>query len=382
MIIKKLLLSFFILFMSVSFSFAEGIAINSGGLRSTANSFQADFLLRVALGQIPGYSHINKYGHNPVVEVATDPEDVWGGGGIYDFYFTTNQTVEAVSTDVDDVGSLVSSGTATGGSLTTLVDSGATFVSDGVAVGDIVINDTNGEFGTVKVVTSETELTHTTMTTGSTVAHKSLTSKPNESGDTYRIASSGDTGAGVINIEGLTASGLTWTVATETIILNGQTDVAISTGFVRLYRGTVLHAGASAMNEGNISVEVDATTNAGIFITAGDGRTQQANFTIPSGKTGLFLKGYVGISSGGNPATPASAQFTWRARLNNGATGIYAVNGQVEVIANGGQFWIYGYGVPVPIPEKSDIIIVCDEVSATVGVIGAYDMIFVDNNFL
>lgn len=379
MILKKLLLSFLILFMSVSFSFSEGIAINGGGLRSTANSFQADFLLRVALGQIPGYSHINKYGHNPVVEVATDPEDVWGGGGIYNFYFTTNQTVEAVSTDIDDVGSLVSSGTATGGSLTTIEDSGATFVSDGVAVGDVVINDTNGEWGSVNVVTSETELACTIMTNASTV---SRASNANKSGDTYRIASSGDTGAGVIHSEGLTANGLIWTVATETTILNGQTDVALSTGFVRMYRSSVLHAGASAMNEGDISIEVDATTNAGIFITTGDGRTQQANMTVPSGMTGIFIKGYVGISSGGNPASPAAAIFTWRARLNNGATGILAVNGQIEVIANGGQFWIYEYGVPVPIPEKSDMKIICDEVSSIVGVIGAFDMIFVDNNFL
>lgn len=370
-----ILLSFLILFFSVNYLFAGSID-QAGGMRSSVASLQADWLVRVALGQVPGFSSINKYGHNPAITTLTDPEDVWGGSGLYAFFFETNQVVEAVSTDVDDVGSLVSSGTATGGTTTTIIDSGATFSSDGVVVGDVVINDTNGEWGTVNSVDSEIQLTHTVMTNASSV---SPASNANESGDTYRIASSGDTGAGVIHTEGLTADGITWTVATETTILNGQTDVALNTGFVRMYRSFVLHAGASAMNEGSISVEVDATTNAGVFISIGDGQTQQAIFTIPSGKTGLFLKGYVGISSGGNPASPASALFTWRARLNNGATGVLSIKGQIEVIANGGQYWIYEYAIPVAIPEKSDIIIRCDEVSADVGVIGAFDMILADN---
>ena len=337
-----------------------------------------DFMLEVAKGNIPGHSQMNKYGHNELVTAASDPEDVWGGGGLYAFYFTANQTVEAVSTDVDDVGSAISSGTATGGSVTTLIDSGATFQSQGtpVVVGDVVINDTNGEWGTVNSIDSEIQLTHTPMTNASSV---SPSSNPNESGDTYRVATSTDTGAGVIHIEGLTDSSGIWSVATETIILNGQTDVAITKTFVRLYRGFVLHAGASGMNEGDVTVEVDTTTNAGIFITAGDGQTQQAIFTVPSGKTGYFLKGYVGIGGGGNPVGGAAAKFTWRARINNGATGVFAIKGQIEVLSTGSQFWIYEYGVPVAIPEKSDIIIRCDEVSDDVEVIGAFDMILVDN---
>jgi hypothetical protein len=215
------------------------------------------------------------------------------------------------------------------------------------------------------------------MTNASSV---SPTSNPNESGDAYRVASSADTGAGVIHIEGLTDSGGgQWDVATETVILNGQTDVAITKTFVRLYRAFVLHAGGTGTNEGDITVEVDTTTNAGIFITAGDGQTQQAIYTVPSGKTGYFLKGYVGIGSGGNPVGGASAVFTWRARLNNGATGVFSIKGQIEVLSTGSQFWIYEYGVPVAIPEKSDIIIRCDLTSDTLGVIGAFDIVLVDN---
>ena len=194
-----------------------------------SRQFASDFMLEVAKGNVEGHSQMNKYGHNEAV--AAGPEDVWGGGGTYAFWDTnTNKTVEAVSTDVDDVGSLVSSGTATGGSTTTLIDSGANFTGDGVAVGDVVINDTNGEWGTVNIVAATT-LTHTVMTNASSV---SPTSNPNESGDTYRVASSAGTGAGVIYVEGLTDSSGTWSVNTEIVILNGQTDVAMLNTYVRL----------------------------------------------------------------------------------------------------------------------------------------------------
>jgi hypothetical protein len=341
-----------------------------------------DFMFEVAKGNVFGHSQMNKYGHNPEVTSGSAPEDVWGGGGLYAFWDTNvNKTVEAVSTDVDDVGSLVSSGTATGGSFTTLVDTGANFTGDGVSVGDIVINDTNGEWGTVNEVTSATTLTHTQMTSASTVQtiKPLVRSHPNESGDTYRVASSADTGAGVIHVEGLTDSSGTWTVTTETVILNGQTDVAMLNQYVRLYRAFVLHAGATAANEGDITVEIDATVTAGVFINALDGQTQGTPYTVPSGKTGFFLIGYVGQSSRANPSTAASAVFTWRARLNNGATGVFSIKGQVETMTTAQQYWIYKYGVPVVLPEKTDILIRCEEVSQTISVVGAFDIVLVDN---
>jgi hypothetical protein len=259
--------------------------------------------------------------------------------------------------------------------LTTLIDTGATFSSDGVAVGDIVINDTNGEFATVNEVTGETTLTHTVMSNASSVLPAR---NPNEAGDAYRIGSSDDTGAGVVHFEGLSATGAIWSVNTATVILNGQTDVAIAKGFNRMYRAFIIHAGGSEINEGNITIEVDATTNAGVYIAAMDGQTQQGIFTIPSGMTGYFMKGYVGIGSGAG-ASASSAVFTWRARINNGATGVFSIKGQIELITTGSQFWIYEYAVPVALPEKTDILIRCDSVTKTLGVIGAYDMILIVN---
>lgn len=60
-------------------------------------------------------------------------------------------------------------GAATGGTTTTLVDAGATFVTDGISVGDVIYFNSGAESGNTAVVTavtSETTLTFAAMTTG------------------------------------------------------------------------------------------------------------------------------------------------------------------------------------------------------------------------
>lgn len=104
-----------------------------------------DFLTHVALGQVPDHSINVKFGRNSDIDTGT-PEDVWAGGGTYTgFNATSHESIQALSADANDVGTLRSSGTATGGSAVTLTDAGADFVTtDSVAVGDLLINDTLG----------------------------------------------------------------------------------------------------------------------------------------------------------------------------------------------------------------------------------------------
>lgn len=59
-----------------------------------------DFYLEVAQGNISGYSSVNKFGNNPAV--ATTGEDVWSGGGTYDFYPTSAEAMTIVSSSTDD----------------------------------------------------------------------------------------------------------------------------------------------------------------------------------------------------------------------------------------------------------------------------------------
>ena len=59
----------------------------------------SDYYLRVAKGEVPGTSAINKFGNNPS---STTGDDVWTGGGVYPFYPSIAVAVDIVSTSTDD----------------------------------------------------------------------------------------------------------------------------------------------------------------------------------------------------------------------------------------------------------------------------------------
>ena len=57
--------------------------------------------LAINMGLLSGYSTIDKFGLNSLITTATDPEDVWEGGGVYPFSNTAD-IVSLSSSDVDD----------------------------------------------------------------------------------------------------------------------------------------------------------------------------------------------------------------------------------------------------------------------------------------
>lgn len=64
-----------------------------------SRQFAKDFLIEVAKGNIPGHSIVNKFGHNGA---AVTGSDIWSGGGVYGFYPTTGQSLEVLSSSVED----------------------------------------------------------------------------------------------------------------------------------------------------------------------------------------------------------------------------------------------------------------------------------------
>ena len=112
-----------------------------------------NFLIEVAKGNIPGESFHANFATNDVITPATDPESVWPGGDMYDFFPAVAQAMEAVSTHASDSGEVLASGSASGGSAISLEDKDADFIADGIAIGDLVINDTRNTYGHITDVT-------------------------------------------------------------------------------------------------------------------------------------------------------------------------------------------------------------------------------------
>jgi hypothetical protein len=253
-----------------------------------------DPMLAIAMGLIPGYSAVNKFGHNPA---ATAGEDIWGGGGVYGFFPTEAVAMDVVSSDDEDGGA-----------------------------------------GT-------------------------------------------DTGALTIQVYGLDND---WLEQNETVTLNGTTPVALANEYIRIFRTIVLTAGSVETNIGNLIIASTeaaggiAENTVGVYVNAGDGQTQQTIYTIPAGKTGYFIKGYTAMAD--DDKNGEVAEFQWQARPNNGVNGAWAVKGEVGLNNVGTGTWQYRYGVPAgPLPEKTDIRIRVTGVTATLGVVGGYDIVLVDN---
>jgi len=182
------------------------------------------------------------------------------------------------------------------------------------------------------------------------------------------------TGAWTMEVYGLDSN---WDEQNETVTLNGTTPVVLANTYIRLFRTIVLTAGTGEINAGNITVAVSGG-DTGIYISAGDGQTQHAIYTVPADKSAYFIQGYVGMAD--DDKNGEVAEFQWLMRPNNGVTGAWAVKGQVACNSLGSGTWQYKYGVPGgPIPAKSDIRIKVSAATSTLGVVGGYDLILVDD---
>lgn len=258
-------------------------------LTDSSGLFSSYFFMEVAFGLVPGYSAVNKFGHNPLT-ASTGGIGVWSGLGAYKFYPTVAKTMEILS------------------------------------------------------------------------------------------ASGGDTGAGIgartVYVEGLDNN---LDPITEIATMNGTTPVTLTNTYKRMNRAAAVTAGSYETNIGNISMRIQAATTVGAFIRANDGQTQQAMYTVPHGKSALFVKGYVGMMH--NDKNGVDATFQWQARSNNGVNGAWQTKGQMGLINIGNSHWQYEYGIPAGIiPEKTDIRILVTTASKIIDSVGGYDLILRDNS--
>ena len=130
------------------------------GLRQIDNKPRVSsmpYLYDIAEGNVSGHTRWTKVSYTPTAN--TSESDIWGLAGLYVFP-TTAQQMAVSSSNANDTGTVIFSGTSTGGSTTTLIDTGKDFTAGTpVAVGDIVILDKSGttpEYGYVTGVAATT----------------------------------------------------------------------------------------------------------------------------------------------------------------------------------------------------------------------------------
>lgn len=327
-----------------------------------------DFLLSVAEGKVSGHKPVHKFGRNFEVDTTSTPEDIWDGGGVW-VPPTQARIHDLVSTSAQDLGIVRSSGTITdSGGTTSLIDTTATFVTDGVLVGDTVILPLTKEHSTVTGVT-ETVLT----------LHQSRHGGKFGANLTYQVVAAGGTGCSILHVYGLDAD---MNPVEEFLIPNGITPVSLTVPMLRINRMHIDGAnGRDSTNVGDITAtaEVDLTITS--KITAGSGQTLQAIYTVPAGKTAYIhtLDSALNKTGGTAGAMANMALYMVPFASTDGAG--HRLLHSVGLSIEGTSVHSKTYSMPVGIEEQTDLFWRCTSVTDNnMDITAGFDLILVDND--
>ncbi len=334
-----------------------------------SRQFSREFLFDVQRGLVPKHSIINKFGFNSDIDTGAVPEDIWNGGGLYTgFDATAAETLEVYADTGGTVntGSVLSSGTATSGSATTLTDTGATFSTDGVAVGDLLIDDTQSIHSVITGVT-ETILTLNHLMDGDEVETVYVVA----ASDAYRVVTASSTGAAVIRMPNLLDS--TYVKSTEYIVLNGTTAVDTVGTYLRCSRAVVVLAGSGGSNDVAIIVRQKTTTaNVMMSMPAGKNRTHICADTIPAG-----YHGYI-FSYGGSILRGTSGRGEVDLMVRPYGE-VFQSRQPIDISQAGGQGGRNGHPFST-IEPKSDICVRCFDVGANnTGMTAHFDILLIED---
>lgn len=164
------------------------------------------------------------------------------------------------------------------------------------------------------------------------------------SASVMKVSSSNTADTSTVVIAGLDAN---YDEVEETVTITGQTAVNTTTEFLRVFRARVTAdepAGDIYIGTGTVSSGVP--TNKFAKITAGENQTLMAVWTVPAGYTAYLHQGT--IASG----TTAANKFA-TCRIKVKPFGEVMQTKAVVTLHN--SFVDFDFGMPLRIPEKSDI---------------------------
>ena len=316
------------------------------------------YLHDIGEGNVTDHASWSKIGYTPTMTTAES--DVWSFAGAYVFPAVA-AGMQIVSSSASDTGTSIKNGTSTGGSLTTLIDTGANFnAATAVSIGDYVILDKAGttpEWGVVTAVTSNTTLTLNSGFSSVGVGGP---------GRVYQVLRTvATTGAQAIRFEYLTNA---YAEKSEIVLLNGTNAVTtVNTDIYRINSFRTIAAGSNYKAVGNLSLQSVGGGTTYSYITAGYTRARNVQYTVPASKTLYVAEINWGFGYSGTNQIHYCRMYT-RANMDSVTgfkTGLIFYPYTEVVLAQGGTISI---SLPVPTKLKSGIDIKVSGIATISGV--------------
>ena len=169
-------------------------------------------------------------------------------------------------------------------------------------------------------------------------------------------ANAGDTGQ--LRITGLRTSD--WAEITESLTMTGTTPVVTSNSFIRINN---VHYFSASVNAGAISISRGGTVVG--YVEAENGEGQMCQYTVPAGYTAYLLQGNANMGKGND----GTGKFKYRLNGSNFQTAMTFLLYQ--------STFGYQFGVPLALPEKTDLDVTMYASVSGTACSCAYDMILI-----
>jgi hypothetical protein len=151
--------------------------------------------------------------------------------------------------------------------------------------------------------------------------------------------------------------------------MDGLTPVQSEVDYMRLFRTQNLTAGATGINEGNITCDGTVSGDIATYVTAGTGSTFQAFYTVPAGKRAVFTNATFSV----NKLKDAEIEFYVRPP---GTDSAWRKGSLINVYQNTVILGDLTVGV---LPEMTDIRIRASSVAGTASVSANFQVYLYDN---